>query len=464
MRALLVVYDNGGYTHNFPQGLGYVAAILEQEGCEVTVWNQDMHHFPDDELTHFLDRNEPFDMIGVSVIAGYYQYRRLLGLSQAINRAKRRPKWYVIGGYGPTPEPEYFLRRTEADIVVLGEGEETLVDLIQVFRGQRQINDVLGIAYRDSDDIVIRERRPLAADIDAIPLPAYHLFPIDYYRLHRPRASSKSDFTMPMMSGRGCTFKCTFCYRMDTGFRPRSVDSIMEEVGRLHRDYGITRVSFFDDLLMSSVSRTEEVCRGFQKSGLNMKWDCNGRLNYAKPDLLRLMKESGCVYINYGIESMDNQVLRNMKKGLRVDQVVSGIEATIASGIIPGLNIIFGNIGDSRESLRKGVEFLVKYGDADELRTIRPVTPYPGSPLYDYAIAKGLMKDIADFYENKHLNSDLLCVNFTELSDDEFYEVLKDANLALVEDYYDKLRTKSLANVHRLYDQRDASFRGFREK
>ena len=464
MRTLLIVYDNGSYTHNFPQGLGYIAAILEREGCEVVVWNQDMHHYPDEELTRYLDRNEPFDMIGVSVIAGYYQYRRLLSLSQAINRAKRRPKWYVIGGYGPTPEPEYFLQKTEADIVVLGEGEETLVELIEVMRGRREIASVEGIAYRDGGRIVVRNRRPLIADIDSIPLPAYHLFPIAYYRLHPPRATSKSDFTMPMMSGRGCTFKCTFCYRMDTGFRPRGVDSIMEEVSLLHHEFGITRISFFDDLLMSSVARTEEVCRAFLKSGMKVKWDCNGRLNYAKPDLLKLMKESGCVYINYGIEAMDDEVMRKMKKGLRTQQVVAGVEATIAADIIPGLNIIFGNIGDNRETLQKGVDFLIKYGDADELRTIRPVTPYPGSPLYDYSIQKGLLKDIADFYENKHLNSDLLCVNFTELTDDEYYEALKEANMALVNDYYDKLRTKALAGVRRLYDQRDANFRGFREK
>ena len=464
MRTLLVVYDNGNYIHYFPQGLGYIAAILEQEGCEVVIWNQDMHHFPDEELTRYLDSNEPFDMIGISVIAGYYQYRRLLSLSHAINRAKRRPKWYVVGGYGPTPDPEYFLKKTEADIAVLGEGETTLLELIEVMKGRREIGNVMGIAYRDGSNIVVRDRRPLIADIDSIPMPAYHLFPIDYYRLIRPRAAPKSEFTLPMMSGRGCTFKCTFCYRMDTGFRPRKVEAIMEEAGRLHRDFGITRISFTDDLLMSSVARTEEVCHAFLKSGMKMRWDCNGRLNYAKPDLLKLMKESGCEFINYGIEAMDNTVLRNMKKGLRTDQVIVGVEATIAADIIPGLNMIFGNIGDNRETLQKGVDFLIKYGDADELRTIRPVTPYPGSPLYDFAVQKGMLKDTADFYENKHLNSDLLCVNFTELSDDEFYEALKDANLALVNDYYDKLRTKSLAAVRQLYDERDANFRGFRQK
>src|SRR4030042_2752179 len=125
-----------------------------------------------------------------------------------------------------------------------------------------------------------------------------------------------------------------------------------------------------------------------------------------------------------------------MKKGLTVKQIEKGIENTLAVGISPGFNIIFGNIGETAESLKLGVDFLLKYDDHAQLRTIRPVTPYPGSPLYYYAIEKGLLKDCADFYENKHTNSDLLSVNFTDLSDDEFYRVLFEANKTLLENYY----------------------------
>ena len=110
MKILLVVYDNDSYIHWFPQGLAYIAAVLERRGDEVVIYNQDIHHYPDEHLTNFLNTRK-FDVIGVSVIAGYYQYRKLLRISEAVNNSSQRP-FYIIGGHGPSPEPEYFLKKT----------------------------------------------------------------------------------------------------------------------------------------------------------------------------------------------------------------------------------------------------------------------------------------------------------------------------------------------------------------
>lgn len=460
MRILLVVYDNDSFLHLFPQGLGHIAAVLEKEGYDFEIYNQDMHHYPDAHLTEYLDRNH-FDMVGVSVIAGYYQYHKLLALSEAINRSKDRP-FYIIGGYGPTPEPEFFLRKTQADVAVLGEGEETCIELMRAVAEKRPLASIKGIAYRDGQEVVINERRPLIEDVDSLPRPAYHRFPMDYYRLYRfPNAGSR-DYTAPMMSGRGCPFTCTFCYRMDPGHRARSTESIIDEARYLNREFGINYVAFYDDLLMSSVERTEEISKAFIKANLGVKWSCNGRLNYVRPDLMKLMRQAGCVFINYGIEAMDNTVLKNMRKALRVEQIVPAIETTLECGISPGLNIIFGNIGDNRQTLQEGVNFLLKYDDFAQMRTIRPVTPYPGSPLYYDAIKRGLLAGPEDFYEVKHVNSDLLSVNFTELSDDEFYECLKDANKQLLNNYYGKAHERVISQTEHLYDTRDASFRGYR--
>lgn len=461
MRVLLVVYDNDSYTHLFPMGLGYIAAVLDNSGHEVEVYSQDLHHYPDAHLTRFLDDNI-FDVVAVSVIAGYYQYRKLLQISEAINNSKNRPL-YMIGGYGPTPAPEYFMKKTSADIVVMGEGEDTAVELLKALENKTPLKDVEGIAFRDGSKVTVNPRRPLIEDLDTIPWPSYHKFPIEYYRLEREPRSAPTDFGMPMMSARGCTFKCTFCYRMDTGYRSRDPKNLLDEVEFLQKDFGITYVSFQDDLLMSSVAHTEAVCAEFSKRNLGVKWNCNGRLNYCSKDLLKMMKDSGCVFINYGIESMDNEVLKNMKKGLRDDMVVKGIEMTLEIGISPGLNMMFGNIGDTRKTLKKAVDFLLKYDDFAQVRTIRPVTPYPGSPLYYDAIDKGLIDDVADFYENKHVNSDLLAANFTELSDDEFYDCLTEANVTLLENYHNAAKEQALTQVHDLYKDRQVGFRGFRQ-
>ena len=125
--------------------------------------------------------------------------------------------------------------------------------------------------------------------------------------------------------------------------------------------------------------------------------------------------------------------------------------------------MIFGNIGENEKTLEKGVEFLLKYNDNAQMRTIRPVTPYPGSPLYYYAIKNGLLKDCEDFYENKHLNSDLVSVNFTSLSDNEFHRILLEANKKLIEHYFAVQLKNSIKNAEKLYLQLDSSFRGFRQ-
>ena len=461
MRILFIIYDNGSFVQCFPMGVGYIASVLRREGYIVSIYNQDVHHYSEEHLTNYLNKHK-FDVVGLGIIAGYYEYRKILKISDAINKVKNKPV-YVIGGHGPSPEPEYFLLKMQADVAVLGEGEETVVELFNALINNRTLKNIKGIAYREGEQVTINERRSLIGDVDSIPFPAYDLFPIVHYRLLRLSLVEKTKFVLPLLSGRGCTFNCTFCYRLDPGFRPRSNESVIDEIKLLKKNYDITYITFVDELLMSSQARTISLCEDFIRSQLNIKWDCNGRLNYAKPEVLQLMKKAGCVFINYGIESLDNEVLKNIKKGLTSDQIIRGVEHTLDAGISPGLNIIFGNIGDSKETLNKSVQFLLKYTDGVELRTIRPVTPYPGSPLYYYAINNGLLKDCEDFYENKHLNSDLLSVNFTRLSDEEFHEALFNANKELICAYYEHACSKVIQNAKNLYCAKDVSFRGFRQ-
>lgn len=461
MRVLLVIYDNDDYIHWFPIGLAYIAAVLVRQGYDVEIYNQDMHHYPDSHLQQHLDNNQ-YDVVGLSFIGGYYQYKKALKIADSINSSKNKP-FFIIGGHGPTPEPEYFLKKTGADAIVMGEGEITIIELMEALKNKQTLHHVNGLAFREDNQVIINERRPLIDDIDSLPFPEYHLFPIQYYRLLRMPHCRKSDFVMPFLSGRGCTFKCNFCYRMDEGFRPRSNESIIEEIKLLKRDYGITYIAFADELLMSSKERTISLCNDFIKYKIDVKWDCNGRLNYAKKDVLDLMRKAGCVFINYGIEAMDDQILINMNKALTTKQIIKGIEATMEANISPGFNIIFGNIGENRETLWKGVEFLLRYDDGAQMRTIRPVTPYPGSPLYYYAIEKGLLRDCEDFYENKHINSDLLAVNFTGMSDEAFHKNLYEANSVLLENYFNKLKAKYDMQMKKLYFELDAGFRGFRQ-
>jgi len=463
LKVLLVVYDNGSYDHIFPMGLGALAAVLKKDGHEISVWNQDMHHWPDGYLTKYLDENI-FDVVILSVIAGYYQYIRVRNLSKAINNSTNRP-FYAMGGYGPTPEPKFWIEKSGCDVVCMGEGEITISKLMEAIENKKSLTNVPGVAWLEDGKLQQTPRAPLIEDLDSLPQIPYELFPMDYYRMARTPHAKGTDFVFPLMSARGCSFKCNFCYRMDTGYRMRSPEALVDEVEMLNKDYGITYISFQDDLLMSSVKHTEEVCKEFLKRNLPVKWNCNGRLNYCSEELLQLMNDAGCIFINYGIESMDQTVLNNMKKGLRPEMIIQGIEDTLKVGISPGLNFIFGNHGDNKKTIKSSVDFLIKYDDFAQKRTIRPVTPYPGSPLYYDAIEMGLLdKDnpCEDFYENKHLNSDLICCNFTELNDEEFYECLRWANQTLMKNYFDKQKNSTLAQIDYLYKEKDVTFRGFR--
>jgi len=464
MRVLMVVYDNDSFLTFFPQGLAYLASAARAVGHDIHIYPQDIYHYPDEHLTEYLDKNE-FDIVMVSTIGGYYQYRKLLSLSTAINNSKRRNKFkYLIGGHGPAAEPEFFLRKTRADIVGIGEGEITIVELFDAIEGKRKYESVKGIAYIDKKDCFVQTpRRELIKNIDTISMPAYDLFDMTYYTMLRLPNIKPNEKSLPMLSGRGCTFACNFCYRMDKGFRPRSAENIIQEIKYVKEKYNVTYIGFSDELLMSSRERTIDLCNAFIDAKLNIKWDCNGRLNYADIDVLEKMKEAGCVFINYGIESLDDATLKIMHKALTKKMIIRGIENTLSVGISPGLNIIYGNINEPLSAIDDAVDFLLKYDDHAQLRTIRPVTPYPGCELYYYAIEKGLLKDAEDFYENKHTNSDLIAVNFTQYSDEEIYNKLYEANMKLIERYINVQKQNYENTCKKLYFNKDASFRGFRQ-
>lgn len=465
MKILMVAYDNDSYITWFPQGLAYLASAARNAGHEVEIYQQDIFHWPDSHLTEYLDKNH-FDVVEVSVIGGYYQYHKLLSISAAINASKNRSNLkYTIGGHGPAAAPEYFLRKTKADVVGIGEGEITFVELLDAFAGKRSLESVDGIAYFDPEGgrYIRTKARELIQDIDEIAWPAYDLFDMTYYTLLRLPNIKGNERAIPVLSGRGCIFQCNFCYRLDKGFRPRSAKSIIEEVEFLKKEYNVKYIAFSDELLMSSRERTLELCQAFIDAELNVKWDCNGRLNFADIDVLSKMKEAGCVFINYGIESLDNETLKVMHKGLTRDMIIRGVENTLKVGISPGLNIIYGNINEPLSAIDDAVEFLLKYDDHSQMRTIRPVTPYPGSELFEYAIEHHLIEDVADFYENKHVNSDLLSVNFTQYTDDEVYSALYNANMRLIKRYQEIQAEKAERTCADLYLNRNASFRGFRQ-
>ena len=498
-RILFIVYDNESKISFFPLAQSYLAGALEKAGHEVEMWQQDFHHWPDEKITEYLDEKH-FDMVGISVAGGYYQYARLKGLCKGVNASKNRP-FLAVGGHMCTPAPEYFINNFGIDAIALGEGENTVVDLVKALEDKTSLEDVKGIAFKRSscptfysgvksehfkkslslledytgDEIVSNCRQPLVQDLDEIPWPSYHLFPIEYYRLRGGgggalAGADKNAFALPMITSRGCTFQCAFCYRLDKGFRERSTESVIEEMKFLYKTYNITYILFDDELTMNNTKKTMQFSNDFIKAGvgtskLPVKWGCNGRLNFVTKELVETMQKAGCVFINYGVESYDNKVLKLMRKACTTKVIDRAVQATLDAGIHPGLNMLWNNEGDTAETLQKNVDFLLKYDDFAQVRTIRPTTPYPGSPLFHTAIRLGLLdkeNPVFDFYEKKHINSDLFCVNFTDMTEEDAYAALCDANRILLKNYHAAQWDKVEEDLHRVYVEKDPTFRGFR--
>jgi len=463
MKIVFLVYDNDSSVNEFPLGIGYLVSALREAGFEdqdIYVYNMDVYHYSNEELSHYLKVNE-FDVVCIGMIAGYWQYNQLKRMMKVLNHLKNKPT-VILGGYMFTPEPEFFMRKFKADYVVLGEGEKIFTQLVKNLCNRQSTDNIHGIAFWSGGKIRINKRQRPIQDLDSIPFPAWDKFPIENYITKVRIRGDLAQRSMPVLTSRGCLYKCTFCYRMEKGYRKRSLDSVMEECRFLIKNYHVNAICFRDELLMSTPDRTVEFAERIIKEKLNIKFDIDGRLNAARPDVLNILKRAGCVYINYGVESLDQDVLDQMNKNQTLEEIYLGISATVEAGINPGLNVIYGNIGDDRNTAFKIVEFLKRYNTYGELRTLKPVTPYPGSKLYYMAIEKGLLKNCEDFYENKHLNSDRLTCNFTNMSDHEVYEVLFEANSILINDHYQHV-TKSQIEAHRkLYFDGDISFRGVR--
>ncbi|HWQ95960.1 MAG TPA: radical SAM protein [Candidatus Methylomirabilis sp.] len=460
MKILFVIYDNEGAYNPIPMGACYVTAYLKKNGVEdIHFYSQDIYHYPEEHLTEYISNNN-FDIIGLGFTAGYFQYNKILKICNAINMAKNRP-FVVLGGHGPTPTPEFFMKITKADAVVMGEGEKPFLNLVKALENNISLYNVKGIAFRDGDRYIINERDGPIKDLDTIPFPYYDLLPMEYYVNSKLYNMKKTDRMMYMITSRGCNYRCNFCQRLEKGIRFRSVENIIEELKRYVRDYRINYVVFWDELFMFSEKRVAEITGAILNENIKINYWCTGRMNIVNPKILKMLKESGCTYIDYGIEQFDNNSLQKMNKKQTEEQIINGIELTKKAGINIAFNIIFGNVGDTRESLQKSVDLLKKYNDYGQLRVIRPVTPYPGSPLYDTSVERKLLTGPEDFYK-KHKNVELLTVNFTDIPDDDFYKLMFETNKEIITDYYNNMKDETIKHFYDVYFKGDMGYRGAR--
>ena len=181
-KVLLVIHEVYQDDNDFPLGPAYLTSVLKKEGFDVKVYCQDVFHYPNNHLANLLQKTH-FDLIGLGFLAARFK-ETIEPLCKVINKNKKRAL-LVLGGHGPSPIAEYMLRKTKADVVVVGEGEETIVDLINCKVNKGSLADINGIAYREEKEIYINKRRRPINDLDSIPFPASE--PLSHYGANDPK-------------------------------------------------------------------------------------------------------------------------------------------------------------------------------------------------------------------------------------------------------------------------------------
>lgn len=366
-----------------PLGLLSLGAVLEKENYDVRIYDSDLLNSSIGELIEYVKKYEP-DFIGI--YCNTSNYHRVINYADNIKKISAAP--ICLGGPHPIIEPDKVLLNPSVDLVVMGEGEITLIELLNALNNRKKLDSIKGLAYKDENGkIFVNPARELIQDLDSLPIPARHLVPIEKYR-PSPHHYLKLPMTTMIVS-RGCPFGCLFCASRNVwgrNSRIRSVDKVIEEIKFLIEKYGVKNINFWDDLWGVKREWTEEFCRRIIKEKINITWSCERRVDTVDFDILKLMKKAGCYSIFYGIESFDQECLDTINKGIKAEQAENVIKLTKMAGIEVRANFILGLPNETPDKARRTIEKICKL-NPDYVK-FNILTPYPGTALYQ-EIKKG---------------------------------------------------------------------------
>ena len=382
-------YPTGSHRHPpfIPLGIGYLAAILEKNGYNVNVIDCQALKLTLNEVENELHKRQP-DIVGLTSTT--LTYKPALEIIKVAKKALPNCLTIIGGSHVTFWDDEALEECPQLDVVVRKEGENTLLELVQRLEAGKGFGDVLGITYRKDGKIVKNADRPYIEDLDSLPYPAFHLFPLKQFNKY-------GNIIFPVMTSRGCVFWCEFCtaVRMfGRKYRMRSPKKVVDEIEYLYKKYGEKQYTFYDDAFTVDQARTKEICNEILRRGLNIKWDCETRVDMVTKDLLQKMKEAGCIAVWYGVEAGSQKVRDAMKKGISTQQTLNAFKWTQEAGLIAVASIILGFPGETRETAWESVKLLKKI-NPDEIG-IYIATPYPGTPMYDHVKKMGWLK-ISDF-------------------------------------------------------------------
>ena len=311
-----------------PLGLGYIAAALEQQGVEVELVDCT---FQKQEQALARVVNARPDVVGFYCM--FSMKKTTLELARTLRPQLNPSCLFIVGGPLPSWAPEGFLGVFDA--VAVGEGEQTMAELVQCITVNKSFLDIKGLVYQDGDKFVHTEPRAFVADLDSLPFPTRSHFDNDAYKNYYSKNFHYT--TTSMITSRGCPFNCDFCSRPIFGadMRTRSVNNIVDEVEQIAR-LGYDRVWFADDCFTLNNKHLTAVCEELANRHLDVGWECLSRVDTMNADVAAAMKRSGCIRVFFGIESGNDSVLGLMNKRITTEQAKRAVATAKAAGIKVG--------------------------------------------------------------------------------------------------------------------------------
>ena len=366
-------------------GLGYLAAYARKYHNDLDFLILDTRVATKRETDRFF--KTAFDLIGITVLSPVY-YETI----DIFNRVKKTNKNIPVclGGPYVTTIMDDIFRETPAEFAVYGEGEITFSELLYYLKGQGNIEDIEGLMYKTkAGDIVTNPPRKQIQNLDSLPMPAYDLFPMDRYPLHR------------IVTSRGCPYSCVFCnatFLWLENWRKRSAENLVEEIEYLIKNYGKKILIFADNSFNIDLKRVDEFCDLLIQNKTKILWSTSVRADIITQPVANKMKEAGCYNVAIGIESANNEQLSRMNKQSTIEKITEGIGIFKKAGIEVLGQFVIGGPGETFETVKESLDY-AKNSECDYIN-FYTILPFRGTPQWDFVSENGefVTKKIHEFH------------------------------------------------------------------
>ena len=395
MRVLLInPYYPISETPSPPLGLAFLAAALETAGVEVKILDLVVYPYSRQLLESLLKDFKP-QMVGITAVT--MTFDNAIRVIRDIRRLDAQILTVMGGPHVTFCAPDTLKDYPELDVVVLGEGEKTVVELAQAADHRHRWHDVNGIAFRQDSEIRNTAARDLVQDLDTLPAPARHLLALGRYRaLGMP---------ISMTTSRGCPFKCIFCVgrkMVGARVRYRNPVNVVDEMEYLNT-LNFNQINIADDLFTANKKHCQSVCDEILKRGLRIKWTSFARVDTVSEEMLMRMKAAGCTAVSFGIESANSDILKTIKKGITLHQVVNAVQACNRAGIIPHASFILGLPGETPQTIKETMDFGEQLKKSGLSYGFHLLAPFPGTEVREKSRDYGihiLTNDWSQYHAN----------------------------------------------------------------